>query len=373
MNPFQPPPRREYLDRKKKEGLGLIGVFPGRYPREVFWALGALPVEIWDPPLALSASGAHLQPTICSVVKSGLELILQGQCSVLDGFLFPHTCDSLQNLGSLVSDYLDVGKPCLEFYPPKTSDGTEARVFFRREVERLFHALEPLYGPVRPDAFRHWVARSAELSRALASLYTLRAQGRLNASNVEFYRLVRALEFMDPDDLLPLLTAFVNEREVPAPLGSPAIVLSGVLPGPWGLLSLLDDLGVRVADDDLIACGRRLPGIAAPEQEPMDAVTESYAGMPPCSTINAPLKERKSRLWDQVQKTGARGVLFNIVKFCEPELFAYPVLRESLKKRGVATLLVEQDGNREIPGQAATRLEAFVEMIRQDFREGGSR
>ncbi len=39
--------------------------------------MNVLPVEIWDPPLEVSHADAHLQPYICSVVKLGLELILQ--------------------------------------------------------------------------------------------------------------------------------------------------------------------------------------------------------------------------------------------------------------------------------------------------------
>jgi len=363
MDSFHPPSRKDYLDRQQKQGRGLFGVFPGRYPREIFWTLNVLPVEVWDPPLDTSGSGAHLQPTICSVVKSGLELIRQGRCGMLDGFLFPHTCDSLQNLGSLVRDDLRVGKPCLDFYPSKIPDGPVARAFFRKEIERLSSALEPLYGPLDSSALSHWAARARELAEALETLYSLRAEGRLDTTNVEFYRLVRSVEFMHPDDLIPVLSGFLKDRVLSEPLTSPAIVLSGVLPTPWGLLSLLDDLGVRIGDDDLLSCGRRIPGVCGSEKDPVAAVMESYFGMPPCSTTHAPLGERALQLLERVHRSRARGVLFSIVKFCEPELFAYPALRDSLKRQGIGTLFLEHDVNREVPGQVATRLEAFVEMI----------
>ena len=90
--------RREYLEEQKEKGRRLIGVFPAHYPKEILWAFNCVPAEIWDPPLEVSGANAHLQPYICSVVKLGLELILQGKGDLLDGFLFPHTCDSIQNL-----------------------------------------------------------------------------------------------------------------------------------------------------------------------------------------------------------------------------------------------------------------------------------
>ena len=110
--------RKEYLIQQKKAGRHIFGVFPAQYPKEILWAMNGVPVEIWDPPLEITAANAHLQPYICSVVKLGLELILQGKCDDLDGFLFPHTCDSIQNLASIFNDYLGVEKPCYFFYPP---------------------------------------------------------------------------------------------------------------------------------------------------------------------------------------------------------------------------------------------------------------
>ena len=75
------PERKNYIKHQKTEyGRKILGVFPAHYPKEILWALNILPVEIWDPPIQMSRAGAHLQPYICSVVKLGLELILQNKC-----------------------------------------------------------------------------------------------------------------------------------------------------------------------------------------------------------------------------------------------------------------------------------------------------
>ena len=121
--------RKEYLIQQKKAGRHVFGVFPAQYPREILWAMNAVPVEIWDPPLEITSANAHLQPYICSVVKLGLELILQGKCDDLDGFLFPHTCDSIQNLASIVNDYLGLEKPCYFFIPPRRPFVTLREIF----------------------------------------------------------------------------------------------------------------------------------------------------------------------------------------------------------------------------------------------------
>jgi benzoyl-CoA reductase/2-hydroxyglutaryl-CoA dehydratase subunit BcrC/BadD/HgdB len=51
------------------------------------------------------------------------------------------------------------------------------------------------------------------------------------------------------------------------------------------------------------------------------------------------------------------------VKFCEPELFDIPLLRQELKSKGLPSILIEVDLNTRLSQQIRTRLGAFLEMI----------
>ncbi|MDF1554622.1 MAG: 2-hydroxyacyl-CoA dehydratase family protein [Deferrisomatales bacterium] len=382
-SPAAPPETRsEYLRRQRSVfGRSLFGVFPAQYPREIFWALGALPVEIWDPPLEIAAAGAHLQPYICSVAQLGLELILQGRCDDLDGFLFPHTCDSLQNLASVVHDCIGQDKPCLFFYNPKEPYGEASRRFYRAQLEALPQRLEGPLGPLDLGRLQEAVALGARVTGLLGELYARRARGELTLSATAFYRLVRRREYLHPEDFVPLLEeALVAVGAPSATARGPTVVLSGILPNPPELLTRLDDLGTRVGNDDLLACGRSIascdrgtraslhsgrriprPRVAAPD--PWEALVESYFVLPPCSTRNSSLAERRDHVLGLVEGCGARGVIFNVVKFCETELFDLPPLVAELKNRGVASLILESELNAGLSGQLATRVEAFVEML----------
>jgi len=61
--------------------------------------------------------------------------------------------------------------------------------------------------------------------------------------------------------------------------------------------------------------------------------------------------------------SGARGVVFYIVKFCEPELFYLPHLRSALQEKGIPSVVLEVDLNDELSQQMLTRLDALLEMI----------
>ncbi|MGD8982995.1 MAG: 2-hydroxyacyl-CoA dehydratase family protein [Desulfobacteraceae bacterium] len=360
----EPPSRKEYLQvQKKSHGRYLFGVFPAQYPREILWALDALPVEIWDPPLEVSHANAHLQPYICSVVKQGLELILQGKCDDLDGFLFPHTCDSIQNLASIVNDYLGMDKPCYFFYHPKAPYQASSRQYYIEQLRTLVSRLEKQLGPIEPAQLEHRVGQGQKMAALIRELFNLRANGRLRASNAHFYQAIRYTEYLHPDDLIPLLEGFLADSKGQAG-GGPAVILSGVLPNPPEILTLLDDLGVRVADDDLISCSRRLLMPPSQADDPFEALAEGYFGMPPCTTKDSSVSERLDYLLEKIDRTGAKGVIFYVVKFCEPELFDIPQLVEELKKRDVVTLIIDTELHQGLSGQLKTRVEALVEMIR---------
>lgn len=355
--------RIEYLiEQKEKKARKLFGVFPAQYPKEILWAMNVLPVEIWDPPLTITHANEHLQPYICSVVSLGLELIIQGKCEALDGFLFPHTCDSIQNLASIVYDYLGTQKPCYFFHHPKASLSNSSHGFYREQLKGLISRLEEQLGPLDKSALAKRVHQGQRIARILRELYDTRARGELNASNAEFYRVIRSGEYLHPDDFLPLLEGFLSAAKGGGSSGK-AVVLSGILPNPLEILTLLDEVGVRIAHDDLLCCGRRIPAPVDSVHDPIDTLTESYFAMPPCTTKNSPVHARINELLSKIEQANARGVVFYIVKFCEPELFDVPQVSEELKRRGLATLVIDCEVNQNLTGQVVTRLQAFAEMI----------
>ncbi len=354
--------RKEYLLEQKKKGRRLLGVFPAQYPKEILWAMNILPVEIWDPPLESTHANAHLQTYICAVVKQGLELILQRKADMLDGFLFPHTCDSIQNLASIINDYLNLEKPCFFFYHPKAPYHGCSRDYYLDQMKLLISSLEKEFGAMNPAALQQSVDQGRRLSEILREIYHLRSKGELSASNARFYEVIRQGEYLHPDDFIPLLEEFVHRYKGKAQKGMP-VLLSGVLPNPPEILEILDGTGARVVNDDFLCCGRRLLIPPTPEKEPLETLADCYFAMPPCTTKNTPLKERVNYLIEMAEASGAKGIIFYMVKFCEPELFDVPRVVTALKAAGLPTLVIDVELNQGVSGQMATRVEAFLEMI----------
>jgi benzoyl-CoA reductase/2-hydroxyglutaryl-CoA dehydratase subunit BcrC/BadD/HgdB len=354
--------RKDYLLKQKQLGRRIFGVFPAQYPREILWAANVLPVEIWDPALPASTADAHLQPYICSVVKLGLGLLLRGKADMVDGFFFPHTCDSIQNMASVVHDYIGLDKPCYFFYHPKAPYRDSAREYYYRQIKALTQSLEETCGPISADELKHRVKQGQEINKLMGQLYQRRAAGVLHLDNAQFYQAIRRAEWLWPDDIIAELNEILAHEPID-PDRRPAVVLSGVLPNPPELLNLLDDLGARVGHDDLLACSRRWLTPQPKATKPFEALTEAYFGLPPCSSKDSPLAERAAWLQKLCQQSRAKGVIFYTVKFCETELFDVPILSDELKKSGYPSLVMDVELNQGLSGQITTRVEAFLEML----------
>ncbi|MBU4278226.1 MAG: 2-hydroxyacyl-CoA dehydratase family protein [Proteobacteria bacterium] len=363
MSPAQLPSRGDYFKQWRGGGGKVCAVFPAQYPKELLWAHGVLPMEVWDPPLAPARAQGHLQPYICSVVRQGLELLLAGGMDEVGAILFPHTCDSLQNLASLVADYLEPPAPSLFFYNPKAPFAAAAKGFYVSQLQALEDDLALIFGPAPEGAMEQALEWSRRLSELYARAYARRAAGELGVGAAEFYRLLRAGEYLHPQDYIPLLEAWLNEAPAQGGPQGQGILLSGVLPSPPDLMETLDGLDLRVVHDDLLSMSRRLLYPPPGKGGPLEALADCFLAMPPCSTRGSSLSERLEWLGGLAQSGGAQGVVFSVVKFCEPELFDLPELRRGLKEAGLPSLVLEVDVNQEVGGQAATRLEAFGEML----------
>jgi len=140
-------------------------------------------------------------------------------------------------------------------------------------------------------------------------------------------------------------------------------VLSGVVPEPMALLDAISEAGATVAADDTLCCGHRLYP-SGDSEEPYERLAQRLLGAPPCSTRGSPIQQRIDHLLGLVERTGARGVLFHEVKFCEPEQFYLPYVREALDEAGIRSVVIEVDLSDPLPHQAITRLEALVETVR---------
>jgi benzoyl-CoA reductase/2-hydroxyglutaryl-CoA dehydratase subunit BcrC/BadD/HgdB len=358
MDPI--PSRRDTIAAWRERGGGVAAVYPIHHPRALWRAFGLLPVEVWGPPVTDTSRGdARLQAYTCSIVRCGLAFLEGGGLDDVELIVVPHACDSLQGLGSLLRDFAPPRQPVITPYLPRTRDAA-AVAFLAAELRAIAARLTDLTGRTPSDLeLLACVQAEERADAALGSLFA--ARRHLPVGNLDFYRLVRAREFMPAQDFTALAQRALEARVDQARPG-PGVLLSGLLPEPMALLEILDRAGAVVVADDYACSGRRhYP--AGSSQDPWERMAQRLLGGPPDPTLGHPIAQRVEHLVAACRGAEVAAVIFHGVKFCEPERFDLPMVRAGLEAAGIPSVDFEVDLASPLAHQAITRIEALVEGL----------
>ncbi len=353
------PTRREIVEDAKNNKKLIAAVFPIHYPREMFRAFGIYPIEVWGPPFVdTTLSKSHLQTYICSVVQSGLSFYLSGSLDVADMIFVPHCCDSLQGLGSIMNEFVKKDKPVFTLYIPrgKRIEDTE---FLEKELRKLYEQIAAYTGlkPTNEELLNSTI-QEEETDELVMKAYKIHSEYKTNS--YEFYKLVRLREYLPVSLFKKLLDEFIGSNH--SVNNATPIVFSGVFPEPKDVLKLVDDAGGVVVDDDF-ACLRRRIYEKGVSENPFKRMAERIVNGPPDAMKGSTFKDRSNFLLNIVKSSSAKGVVFYSVKFCEPEKFYIPILKEHLKKENIRSISIEVDINEPLPQQVKTRIKAFLESL----------
>lgn len=356
--------RQDVLDAHRKQGLPALAVLPIHYPREILESLDILGIELWGPPGPLpDGPSERIQTYVCSLVRNAMAFVDAGGLDGLDGLLFPNTCDSMMGLASLVPDLAGWEGPVFHLHLPRSANVDAAAAFLGPEVDRLRRELAVRFDrPVDDDR----LARAIRLRQRIEAAHRQLRQHRreLPQGERELMELLRQDGWQQAGDHLTALEAALARRGEGPPREGPGVLVSGIVPEPMAVLDVLEEAGAVMVADDYASTGRRLtqldPELNAP---PLELAARRLAARPPCSTLGVHMRPRADHLVRLARDAGVAGVVVHVVRFCEPELFDVPALKDRMEEEGIPLLVIDTEVERELPGPVRTRLEAFVEMI----------
>ncbi|MDY7041582.1 MAG: 2-hydroxyacyl-CoA dehydratase family protein, partial [Chloroflexota bacterium] len=331
-------------------------------PEEIIHAAGFVPVRVRTTPQVPTHADAHLQSYTCALCRSALDQLLRGELQFLAGMVLAHTCDTMQALADLWVINAEPGNGWVEtVMMPTNLASPNARPYLIAELER-FRARLAAHGgrPVGDEDLWASITLYNEKRRLLNRLHALR--DRLTAG--EFYGVVDAGDRMPVELYVPLMMQLVEQLEqaLSTP-GGPRLMLVGAVLDDPTLLGVLDELGARVADDDLCTGTRSFAEPVTEEGDPIAALADRALTRVLCPVKHRPESSRGAHLQRRVEEAQAEGVIFVLPKFCDPHAFDYVLVKSELKADGVPFLHLETEQT-STSGQIRTRVQAFLEMLR---------
>jgi bcr-type benzoyl-CoA reductase subunit C len=352
------------LKQEKKTGRPVIGVMPAYFPMELIHAAGGYPVQLWGNRLPIEKSDAYLQAYCCSVARSVLELELISGANMVKAYAFTSLCDTLINLREIYRRLFP--KPTLELSIPITGTPAARKSYLDSVVQGVTRGLEAATGRKITSESLAAAARLHGRARTLQrDLYKIRLAKPGLVKNYDFYTAIKAGFFLPADVYHAMLEKLLQKLEKqPAPGGKrPKLLLSGMVFDPIEAYKIFDESGIDIVDDDFANGWRSVSKENLPIDNLLEGITKFLFNPAPCCCIYNPDNDRHAYLVNKVKQSGAEGVLFWYIKFCEPDAFDRPQIMKRLKDEGIPTGFIDIELSMKNFDAVKTRINAFCEIL----------
>ena len=144
------------------------------------------------------------------------------------------------------------------------------------------------------------------------------------------------------------------------------IFLSGGVCNHPDIYTIIEEAGGAVVGDDLCTGSRYFSGLIDEKADPVTAIADRYLERVVCPAKHRGLTDRADHLVRLVREKQAQGVIFFLLKFCDPHAFDYPYLKEALDRAGGTEHALR--GRGPAPGRR-TAPDAVRGVCRDDLRK----
>jgi len=349
---------------KEKSGR-ILGYMCSYAPEELILAAGFHPMRLFSSKSAISLAENHLQAYCCSLVRGILEDSLAGRLDYLDGMVFPHTCDSIQRLSDIFRLNTDHGFFADVVMPVKLNTDS-SRTYMKNVLKKFKEELEKTINHVitRED-LRASILLFNRIRKHLTRIYQLKSKFPSIIRGTDLFAITKGSMVMERNQLANRLENIVHllEKKEPEPSRTKRVILTGSICDMPDIYSIIEEAGGTVVADDLCTGSRWFEGVIQEEIDPLEALTDRYTTRAVCPAKHYGNTTRGENIIALANKHNADGVIFTVLKFCDPHAFDTPYMKQFLDQASIKNIHLELDEQLPGQGQVATRLETFIHMI----------
>ncbi len=386
--PDNPQGMKYFYDRYEKFLGGADSSFQGKkvvasmcihVPLELIYAVGAVPVRICSGAYAMDQIGTEFLPAkTCPMVKATLGSvyldILPGN---IDPVLIvnPSTCDQKKKMGEMGDE---LGKSLYMLEVPPTKDTEEARRYWHRVIKKFVKKLESVTGN---KITRRSLKKAIKMVAKAQAEYRRFNQIRMSAPVIygkDAILVTNAYFFDDIERWTTKISQLNDELEKRAEqkiyVGkphSPRILLTGspsIFPN-MKLPVLIEELGGLVVYEEFCSTSRMVWDTVAVDEwflyDMIPAVADRYLKPSTCPNFS-PNNDRKRKIAKGITDFQVDGVIYQTFTGCQLYDMESRVVGNFVENMGVSTLFIESDYNPDDFGQLTTRLEAFLDSLKNN-------
>ncbi len=366
---------RELVEHRDAGGF-VVGSFCTYVPEELVLAAGGICVGLCaGADFATDEVEKDLPANICALIKSSYGFKIGGVCPYIEAsdlVVGETTCDGKKKYYELLGKQV----PMYVMELPQMK-GPRDRALWRGEVEALAHRLEQ-FGerPISEESLRKAIRTVNVKRRALQRLAALRAADPPVISGRDSLLISQIAFLDDPDRFAHNLETLCDELEGRAAVGEtvgtpahPRIMLSGcpmAIPN-WKVPHIIEASGATIVAEEMCTGERYYRDLTDETNGSVAAMLVAIADryLQIDCAVFTPNAERCKNILQMARERKVDGVIYYALKYCDPFTLEANSVRAELEGAGLPMLYLETDYSQGDIGQLTTRVEAFLEMLRQ--------
>jgi benzoyl-CoA reductase/2-hydroxyglutaryl-CoA dehydratase subunit BcrC/BadD/HgdB len=347
-----------------KEYIGFACAYT---PLPVIYAGGYIPYRILPMGNSSDQAGHILHDNICPHVKRILDRAMVNDIPEFSGTVFMNSCDAMRRLAD-AWHHIRPNENVVLLDLPVSADELSIS-FFSGEITKLINTISEWRGKrIEHAELEYGILLYNQIADFMNELAEKFYEGKIKAGSDILQKLFNRSVTGPPDtfiqDSRKLLSETAQNKTENEKV--PVFLFGHVLPDPEAFL-LFESCSVKIVGDDLCTASRFFNPVSEDENKDVaERIAKTLLLRPPCArTIDSALPGKIGKiLAAKAKKTGARGAIGHILKFCDPYFSRLPSIRDEFQKAGLPLLVLEGDCTLRSIGQQQTRIEAFIEMLK---------
>lgn len=354
------------MEKYIAEGKKVVGVFPIYTPEEIVHAAGMVPIGMWGGRVEIDKAKQYFPAFACSIMQSILEFGLRGVFAKLSAVIIPCMCDTLititQNWKSGVKDM-----PMIPFVHPQNRKIEGGVTYLMTEYNHVKEELEKVCGAeITEDALQKSIEVYNENKKLMQEFIELVPTHLNTITPTVRNTIIKSRHYMLKEEhtaLMKELNALLKEMPEEKFEGKKVLV-TGIILDDKDILKVLEENDIAVAYDNLAQESRQFTTLT-PDRgaTAIERLARWWSDVEGCSLAYDPMKKRGKMIVDKVKELNLDGVIYAMMKFCDPEEYDYPVLKKDFEEADVPSLYFEVEQETPNSEQIRTRVQTFVEML----------
>ncbi|NTU52750.1 MAG: hypothetical protein HGA97_03425 [Chlorobiaceae bacterium] len=348
-----------------------IGHLCNYTPIELLSASGAAHTRLMKcgTPDIVSRGELITKSVFCDLTKSVLGHFteLDPLFAGLDQVVTFYTCDSIKATAEAIDNFFveSVG-----YVVPRNGNREEGRKFFRQQILNFRDDLARLTGhKVTDDELSEQIRLYNKARRLIRDISELRMRDQPPLSGRDFLEITRAFYYLQPEELLVLLED-ISLRLSSTPESGPRplrLMISGgiIAEGDRRILDLIEDeIGARIVVEDHCTGLRPFYHETDEKIDPWQALSNAYLDQAPCAR-QVPLDNLLDFSTQLAKVYRVDGVIYTYLKFCPCYGMTKNRFVRQFQELELPVLELSHDYSQGDTGQIKTRLEAFIEVLKE--------